>query len=260
MGDKTKSKTGVKIKSKMAQPDNKPITSLDRENLKKFGRTILLEDMIKDSDISQDPARLGSILSDLSLEVLGDPNTALRLPLPAFANEIQRYLDYNWQNSGGENYKGYDIDRVITSNYNYILEEYAKLVDEQLSKVGNNKEKAALILGSLLLQLEPESMRKLKGKSESERKNIVYHERLTNRPYLSQNVAFYEDSTQAESIMVRLKGAEFIEPVTKDGKVAGYRLNKDKLGKHYDINDKDNAIDNKNRYAIMSTLIWNKEK
>ena len=254
----------------------------DKNKLKAYGGILSLEDNLRNTQVTQDPRALANVSMGLGNEVLGDPLMAVRMPLPELSLETQRYLEANWNDPNS----GYNIDNLITSNTDEILNEYASVVNQKLQKTterakksieeagkewkGLSKETVAYTIGTEIIRtLEPEQLRAISEGSESDKKNAMYRQRAGSRPYLTGNVAFYEDPTQAESLMIRLTGEQFIKEIkpSEEGGIVTYELDKDKLKSYYNINpqkkddggndvlDEEKAKVNRKKYALMALTL-----
>mgnify|MGYP001558382352 CR=1 FL=1 len=235
------------------------INQEDKNKLKRYGKTLSLEDSLRNPEVNQDSRLLSNISLSLGDEILSDPLMALRMPLSELSFETQRYMGYNFDNEGSDpNYNGFNINKIVTDNLDDILNEYINKLNPEIKKAGKDKIKASFEAGKELMKLEPEQVRALSKGSDRDKQMLMYGQRASNKPYLSQNVSFYEDPSQARSLMTRLHGEAFLKEI-KDagGNVTHYEIDKDKLKSHYDITDSnvDTAKDNKMKYAMMATQL-----
>lgn len=262
------------------------ISQEDLGKLKKYGTVLSLEESLRNSVINQDPSRLSDISMALGDEVLGDPLMATKMPPQELAVQARQYINGNWITDGTENYRGFNIDGIVTGNSEEILGRYTSTINDKISKTaekakkdtqekgkkwkGLSKEGVAYLIGMEIMQtLEPEQLREISERSESEKRNLIYEQRRKSKPYLTSNVAFYEDPSQAESLMIRLMGEQFIKEIQppQEGGILTYEVDREKLGKYYSINpnkknedgtevlDENKARENRQKYVLMATKI-----
>ena len=254
------------------------------KTLKGYGKVLGLEEALRDSRTNQDPTRLSNVSTALGEMVLDDPLMSVRMPTQELALEARQYINGNWETDGTENYRGFNISGIVTENSDEILGMYVSTINDRIGKTaekakkatqekgkewkGLSKQDVAYLIGMEIMQtLEPEQLREISGKSESEKRNFMYQERSKSRPFLTRNVAFYEDPSQAESLMIRIMGEQFIKEIgpSEEGGAVTYEVDREKLGKYYNVNpmkknaegveelDKDKARENREKYALMVT-------
>ncbi len=213
-----------------------------------------LEEQLANPEISKDPRNKAQIIRNLSQISTGDPLIGLRMPEADLAHTVeQAYIAPTFQRLD-EIFTGDDANRNIGN----IVRRYASRIDEKLQEAGDNKSKAALIAGQLLMgTLNPGYISQLKNMSDSERKDTMFKSMLERNPDLAKtNVRHYLDPGVQQIMNLELfsLGADYLMPVEDgNGNVIRYEINRDKLKSDHslDVEDESQQMAHKEAYLRM---------
>jgi len=214
----------------------------EKDTLKEYGNVSHLENLLNVESINQNPRQLSHLLPNLSNIVFGDPLMALRMPLYEVQNETNKYLNSQLST----------IDPLVIGNVDEIISDYAMKLNPKIEESGNDKIKAATNLGLNIMQLDPEEIAKLEKMTDSEKRNIVFGNRLKTKPHLTRNVAFYEDGGAATQIMAQITGEQFLKETKNANGNIVYNLNEAKFKKEFDVT----RDEYKRLYAKIASIIY----